>query len=66
MRVQRPDNRKRDLDNLFKAVLDALQAAGTIENDSDCHWIVAGWEGEGNLCTVELSKIGKYKDDDND
>lgn len=29
-----PDNRRRDADNLFKAPLDALVAAGVIEDDS--------------------------------
>lgn len=29
-----PDRRKRDLDNLFKALLDALSHAGMIEDDS--------------------------------
>jgi crossover junction endodeoxyribonuclease RusA len=29
-----PDKRKRDLDNLFKSTLDALQAAGLFEDDS--------------------------------
>ena len=30
----RPDNRKRDLDNLLKAVLDGLKNAGVYEDDS--------------------------------
>jgi crossover junction endodeoxyribonuclease RusA len=30
----RPDNRKRDLDNLLKAVLDGLKYAGVYEDDS--------------------------------
>ncbi len=32
--VYPPDNRKRDLDNLLKAVLDSLQAANVFLNDS--------------------------------
>ena len=32
--VFQPDRRKRDLDNLFKATLDALQHAGMYEDDS--------------------------------
>ena len=63
MTVERPDKRKRDLDNLLKAVLDALQAAGTIQNDSDCQWIVARWDGEGNHCHVRLTKLKESKDD---
>lgn len=64
MTVQRPDQRKRDLDNLLKAVLDALQDAGTIDSDSDCQWIVARWEGEGNKCHLCLTKLKPGKDDD--
>ena len=30
-----PDNRHRDLDNIFKAVGDALQASGLLVNDAD-------------------------------
>ena len=63
MTVERPDKRKRDLDNLLKAVLDALQAAGTIQNDSDCQWIVARWDGEGNHCHVRLTKLKESNDD---
>lgn len=29
-----PDNRKRDLDNLFKMILDSLESAGVYDNDS--------------------------------
>jgi len=34
MRAHPPDRRRRDLDNLPKAVLDALEAAGVYEDDS--------------------------------
>jgi crossover junction endodeoxyribonuclease RusA len=30
-----PDHRRRDLDNMLKAPLDALQSAGVFENDGD-------------------------------
>lgn len=33
--IHAPDNRRRDLDNIFKAVGDAIQAAGVVINDSD-------------------------------
>lgn len=37
--VQEPDNRKRDLDNIFKPVLDALVAVGILVDDSDVDWL---------------------------
>jgi crossover junction endodeoxyribonuclease RusA len=39
----RPDNRKRDLDNLLKAVGDALVRGGAVADDSDCQAIEAKW-----------------------
>lgn len=45
--AHRPDKRARDLDNLAKVVLDALQAGGAIENDSLCQAIIMRWEGVG-------------------
>lgn len=35
-----PDRRRRDLDNLLKALLDALQAAGCYEDDSQIDRLV--------------------------
>lgn len=43
----RPDKRARDIDNLAKVVLDALQAGGAIENDSLCQAVVMRWSGVG-------------------
>lgn len=34
--AQRPDNRRRDLENLPKSLSDALQAAGVIADDANC------------------------------
>ena len=45
--AHRPDKRARDLDNLAKVVLDALQAGGAIENDSLCQAVVMRWAGVG-------------------
>ncbi|EER47574.1 endodeoxyribonuclease RusA [Actinobacillus minor NM305] len=36
-----PDNRKRDIDNIFKALLDALTNAGVIIDDSFVYKLVA-------------------------
>lgn len=35
--VGRPDKRKRDLDNVFKATADLIEAAGFVENDHLIH-----------------------------
>jgi crossover junction endodeoxyribonuclease RusA len=35
-----PDNRRRDLDNLLKATLDALQHGGAYEDDSQIDWLL--------------------------
>lgn len=43
--VDRPDRRRRDLDNLSKAVLDALKEGGVIEDDSYADRIVMEWSG---------------------
>lgn len=41
-----PDRRARDLDNLFKALNDALALAGVVSNDSKCRVINARWADE--------------------
>lgn len=38
-----PDRRKRDLDNLFKALLDALTHAGVWKDDSLVHSMYVEW-----------------------
>lgn len=57
VRVQRPDRRNRDLDNLLKPILDLLGHYGLIENDSLCHWIDARWEGEGKYVNLQLKEL---------
>ena len=56
----RPDKRKRDLDNLFKAISDLLEAHGVVENDADCCAISASWDETGEKVTrgvmVEVSE----------
>jgi len=42
-----PDKRARDLDNLLKPVLDALQTGGAIENDSLCRCLMIRWADVG-------------------
>lgn len=46
VRVQAPDRRRRDLDNLLKPLLDALTHAGVWGDDSQIHHIDIRWEGE--------------------
>lgn len=43
----RPDNRRRDLDNLIKPVSDLLKFSGVIEDDSLARSIFIGWSDEG-------------------
>lgn len=57
VRVERPDRRKRDLDNLLKPILDLIAHYGLIENDSLCHWIDTRWEGEGKCVNIEIREL---------
>lgn len=50
---QRPDNRRRDLDNLFKAIADALVEFEVIEDDSKIERIALEW-GESRGATVTI------------
>ena len=55
-----PDNRKRDLDNLLKSVLDALTHTRVIRDDSDIDdlRIVRGSKVPGGLLTIGLFELG--------
>lgn len=54
-----PDRRRRDLDNVCKATLDALQHAGLYDDDSqiDELRIVRGDKVDGGLLFVNLEEI---------
>lgn len=52
--AQRPDNRRRDLGNLEKAVSDLLQAHRVIENDCLAESIILRWRGKGNQITIDI------------
>lgn len=54
----RPDNRKRDLDNLLKAVLDALKHAGVYEDDSLIVDLRIYWASEiAGMLKVRIKEI---------
>jgi crossover junction endodeoxyribonuclease RusA len=44
IRAGRPDQRRRDLDNLIKPLNDVLVEGGAVRDDSNCHKIEAVWE----------------------
>ena len=56
LEVVRPDKRKRDLDNLLKAVSDCLVSVGIID-DSQCEHIEARWVKNEHQCTVTIERI---------
>ena len=56
--IGKPDQRRRDLDNLAKSVLDLLTSAGVIEDDSLCQRLSIGWGSEpGCIVRVEQRPI---------
>lgn len=58
-----PDHRKRDLDNLWKGVLDALQHAGVIQDDSqfDVMTIRRGQVVKDGELQVLISEISRSR-----
>jgi crossover junction endodeoxyribonuclease RusA len=55
----RPDRRKRDLDNLLKAVLDSLAHAGVFEDDSQIVDLRIYWsEHIGGMLKVKIERMG--------
>lgn len=56
-----PDRRKRDLDNVLKALLDALAHAGTYEDDSqiDCLLVERGSVTPGGSVEVRIREIAQ-------
>lgn len=53
-RFGRPDKRKRDLSNLFKACDDLLVHHGIIQDDSDIHEILADWSGKPGFVEITI------------
>lgn len=56
LRIQagRPDNRRRDLDNLIKPISDSLMQGGAIRDDSDCQRIEACWSHDVTGIRVQV------------
>lgn len=46
IKIGKPDNRKRDLLNLEKALGDLLVSAGAVRDDSDCQRCLIEWSSE--------------------
>lgn len=53
----RPANKKRDLDNILKALLDLLTSTQTIKDDSQVVALSARWVEEGPPCTMKVKPI---------
>ena len=53
--ANQPDRRRRDLDNLLKAVLDALTKSGVWADDSLIHDLRIRWGEEGAKGTLEVT-----------
>jgi crossover junction endodeoxyribonuclease RusA len=51
--ADRPDKRRRDLDNLFKATSDGLVHSCVIPDDHNCCWLEARW----NDCPQEFQTV---------
>lgn len=58
--TKRPDNKKRDIDNLIKPVSDALVVAGVVVDDSDCVKVMAQWVTESTKGGV-IVRIRKWE-----
>lgn len=56
-----PDRRRRDLDNLMKAVQDSLQNAGIYQDDSQVDWleVIRGPIHSPGRLQVEIREYGK-------
>lgn len=57
--VTRPDRRARDLDNLTKPMLDAIKAAGLIDDDHLAESILLAWRDLGSEpgVTAEIESV---------
>lgn len=59
----RPDRRKRDLDNLLKAPLDAMTHCKVWDDDSQIHELTIKWgEGIMGMLTIKITELDKEMD----
>lgn len=52
-----PDNRRRDLDNVLKAILDSLEHAGVYKDDSQITKLIAEKREKGGRVRVTVEEI---------
>lgn len=50
----RPDKKRRDIDNLQKAILDLVSSLGFIDDDSECQSIHCTWAPHGPATLVQI------------
>ena len=60
MSVGRPDRRKRDLDNITKPILDALETHKVLENDSLVERLLLYWSKEHQNVRVKIMSMGDF------
>jgi crossover junction endodeoxyribonuclease RusA len=58
-----PDKRRRDVDNLAKAAMDALVHFGIIVDDSLCRKVTIGWGEAPTGCRVIIEGVGPRKEE---
>jgi len=62
VKARKPDKRQRDLDNIIKALSDALQGSGVIVSDHYCQHLEMSWVKEGPECHVTIIGINDGKE----
>ncbi len=58
IQAARQDKRRRDIDNIIKAISDLLQTIGVIKDDCDCEMVSARWVTTGNGVNVRVEQAG--------
>ena len=62
--ARKPDNRKRDIDNLIKPISDLLVSVGVVKDDQFCKRVTAEWleDGDKENVTVVIEHIAAEKE----